>query len=485
MNCVKPFFESTPVHDTSSRLLLVSYHFPPGTSAGALRWEKLSRFFVARGWGLDVVTRDPQGQPDLDWQRLRNLPGNIRVFGIPESTMWMESIEYAAWRAFRKIRPGKPGPVTVVLSAPHAPVSQTARSTFAAWPPRRLSDAIRGYYAWLDYARTDRWAQGAARLALKIVRPGIHAAVITCGPPHMAHVAGPIIARTAGLPHIMDLRDPWSLVERLPENTSSELSLRLARRYERTCVRDAALIVLNTELARRAMQEHYPEIRSHCISVMNGYDDDPVPPPQHDSRFLVAYAGTIYLDRNPRSLLRACAQLVAEQGLSPDQLGLEFIGKAANFNGFAINELARREGLDPAFVSVIPFLPRPKLVERLSRAAVLVNLPQDSHLAIPSKVFEYLRFHAWLLVLEDEGSATELLLRNSGADVVSPGDVVSINRVLRMRYSQFTSGIRPEPLAGHLPLSRRSQAERFLDAIESIVPDNTIRPAKVIPVVEH
>jgi len=56
---------------------------------------------------------------------------------------------------------------------------------------------------------------------------------------------------------------------------------------------------------------------------------------------------------------------------------------------------------------------------------------------------------------------------------------------LRLRYSQFMSGIRPEPLAGRLPLSRRSQADRFLDAIESIVPDNTTGPAKVIPLAEH
>src|SRR5450759_3738332 len=131
------------------------------------------------------------------------------------------------------------------------------------------------------------------------------------------------------------------------------------------------------------MQEYYPEIRSRCVTVMNGYDDDdPIPADQRQGRFLIVYAGTIYLDRNPRALLRACARLIAEQGLSPDQLGLEFIGNTANFNGCTIEELARGEGHDPAFVSVVPFLPRPKLLEQLSRAAVLVNLPQDSHLAI-------------------------------------------------------------------------------------------------------
>jgi hypothetical protein len=340
---------------------------------------------------------------------------------------------------------------------------------------------IRGYYAWLDYARAGKWARNAAALAAAVIKAGSHAAAITCGPPHMAHTAGQAIAHTTGLPYVMDLRDPWSLVERLPNNIASELSLRLALRYERACVRDAALVVLNTVPAMHAMQRVHPEIGSRCITVMNGYDDDPLPPPQHHSRFLIIYAGTIYLDRDPRPLLRACARLIAERRLSPQQLGVEFIGNADNFNGHSVKELAGREGIGPDFVFCRSFLPRNRLAERLARAAVLVNLPQDSHLAIPSKVFEYLRFHAWLLVFEKEGSATELLLRNSGADIVSPGDVDSIFRALQMRYSQFASGVRPKPLAENLPVSRRSQAEILLTAVEHIVQAGVLKRATSAP----
>ena len=479
MNSAKPFFESTPTQNTSSRLLLVSYHFPPGTAAGALRWEKFSRFFVERGWGLDVIARNPEGQTDWDWERLRDLPRDMRVFGIPEPALPVELFEHAAWQAYRRIR--RPRPRTKALSVDAPTIASQSR--FAGWPPRRLSDVIRGYYAWLEYARSDKWARNAAGVALQVIKPGSHRAVITCGPPHMTHAAGPMVAHATGLRYIMDLRDPWSLVERLPKDVSSELWLRLARRYERLCVREAALVVLNTELAQRAMQHVYPELGDRCIAVMNGYDDDPLPSPTHDDRFLIAFAGEIYLDRDPRPLLRACARLLRERGLCARQIGVEFIGNAGNFNGYTIQELARREGLEPAVVSTVPFLPRSQLMQRLSAAAVLVSLPQDSRLAIPSKIFEYLRFNAWLLAIEHEGSATELLLRNSGADVVSPDDVEGMTRVLRGRYSEFVSGIRPQPLAGHLQASRRSQAEILLNAIDSIVLD-TVPGARAVPLVE-
>jgi hypothetical protein len=38
------------------RILLFSYHFPPGTSAGALRWQKMSRIGSELGWDCDVLT---------------------------------------------------------------------------------------------------------------------------------------------------------------------------------------------------------------------------------------------------------------------------------------------------------------------------------------------------------------------------------------------------------------------------------------------
>ena len=43
------------VHDSgptpaTDRLILVSYHFPPDTAIGALRWRKLARYAAERGW---------------------------------------------------------------------------------------------------------------------------------------------------------------------------------------------------------------------------------------------------------------------------------------------------------------------------------------------------------------------------------------------------------------------------------------------------
>ena len=67
---------------------------------------------------------------------------------------------------------------------------------------------------------------------------------------------------------------------------------------------------------------------------------------------------------------------------------------------------------------------------------MLVVLPQDSDMAIPAKVFDYMRYDAWLLALADHGSAVEQLLRASQADVVAPDALETLSALLQVRYIQ-------------------------------------------------
>src|SRR4029450_10757814 len=112
----------------------------------------------------------------------------------------------------------------------------------------------------------------------------------------------------------------------------------------------------------------------------------------------------------------------------------------------SIPDLALETGID-RFVKVHPPGTRQEAAKFLARASVLVNLPQDSHLAIPSKIFEYMQFESWLLALAKPNSATELLLRDTEADVVAPDDVDRLAHILHARYLQHREGRIPTPLA--------------------------------------
>lgn len=467
----RPFYESSGSAPAGRRLLLISYFFPPAQASGSLRWQKLSHYAAERGWSVDVITLDPSCVASPDFDRLADLPRGARVYGVPSPTLRIDQGISAAWQSYRRMRSRysaaraaiTPSDVATPATAAADRPSSLGRKE-VRWGLGGSRGFIRAYSAWLHYARGLRWARDAAALALRVFEPGVHGAVVTSGPPHMTHEAGRLLSRMTGIPFVMDMRDPWSLVERLPEEVASPLWLQLAARHERRAVAQAALVVTNTEPFAIAMRRAHPAASGRVITVMNGSDEGPTPSARHGKRFVLAYAGEIYIDRDPRVLFRAAAPLIGELGLTPEDFGIAFIGDVHRYGKIPVSQMAQEEGISH-FVSIGPPRPHREALEFLAEATMLVSLPQDSDLAIPAKIFEYMRFDAWMLALATAESATGLLLRESGADVVAPNDVERLTSVLRERFLQYRRGIRPTRIATNGRFSRRGQAEVLMEAI--------------------
>jgi glycosyltransferase involved in cell wall biosynthesis len=485
----RPLFEHPGATRSARRLLLISYHFPPDTTIGARRWEKLSHFVAERGWGLDVITC---AESDADLSRLQSLPEDTRVWALPpQSIHAAEWLEHQAWRVYRAIRPaptapsapgnGKSGDTASAGAgsaserepAPSQQPETVSRHDIRWWPltPRNV---LRCYWVWLDFARHGRWASDAVELADRILDADAHFAVVTSGPPHMTHEAGRVLSKRHGIPFVMDMRDPWSLNERVMERWASPLWLRGTARHEREMVSQASLVVANTDPARDALARVYPDASARIITVMNGSDDDPLPPQRRGGRFTIAYAGTIYDYGDPRSLFRAAARVIRDLGLTPDDFGMDFIGSFDDGGEQSLRETARAEGVED-FVSVGPSRSHEGAMEFLSQATMLVTFPGWNSVAIPGKVFECVRFDAWLLALSDAGSATDLLLRGTDADVVPRDDTDGIARVVEKRYQAHLRGEEAVHIARDERFSRRLQARILLDALARLAPPSEVR----------
>jgi hypothetical protein len=316
--------------------------------------------------------------------------------------------------------------------------------------------------------RGQMWATAAARLTAAVVRGGGgYRAIISSGPPHMAHEAARLASQKTKIPFIVDMRDPWSLVQRLREEIASPTWVRRARAYETSIISRAAAVTMNTQGARDAMRAAYPEHGDKIEVVRNGSDDEPLPPPSGDDCFRLRFAGSIYMDRDPRPVFRAARLMITKLGLTPEQFMIEFIGQANKFSNTPTTVIAEQEGV-AAHVRVSSQLPRHLAMEFLAGATMLLSLPQDSDYAVPAKIYEYVRFHAWMLVLATSTSATAEVLRGSDADVVDPADVGGMADVLMMRYQQFASGIMPEPVGQDGGFQRWLQADKLVDLIERV-----------------
>ena len=462
---MKPFWQAGASDPARPRLLLISYHFPPGQATGALRWQKFAGFAYQRGFELDVVTLSPHFLRQVDERRFLDLPPGTRIFGSARTQPRLERAAAGLLRFRRSLR-------TAAVSAPTArqqsnggsQVGLVFQDELRGWSlhPRAVLLALR---AWRSFAADDLWARDAQRVAGAIVEPGLHCAVISCGPPHAAHDAARRVARAARLPYVMDMRDPWSLVPAVESFRASPLFYRIVGGREKAAMRQAALVVVNTPVHERLLADRYPAAAERIISVLNGCDEEPVPPLMSD-RFTIAFAGNIYIDRDPRPIFRAAARLVRERGLTPRQFAIEFLGNVDAFAGRSVLELAAENGIE-GFVHVHPSRPREEALQFLARAPMLLSLPQGVDLSIPSKIYEYMQFQAWVLALADAGSATELVLRGTCADVVAPDDEDAIAAVLAGRFAEYDAGVRPPRLIDRNPeLKRGRQAAKFFDALQ-------------------
>jgi glycosyltransferase involved in cell wall biosynthesis len=479
-----PFFEAPGgPSSTEGRILLLSYEFPPAGTAGARRWQKLTGHLAKHGWGFDVITAEPGTRGPSDMGRLDDLPGGTRVFGVPWKPLLIDALEARVYAAYRRMRDRTRAPGNgSVDGRPAAGVARARPRSLArheiGFTPLTPRQAVRAYYATLLYFRERGWAVRAMRLGKQLVESLDYGAVISCGPPHIQHNPARLIARHAGIPFVMDMRDPWSQVERLMEVMASPLWLEMSARGERRAVRAASLVVCNTERARRTLAAVHPAASARIITVMNGFDEEPLPAPVDDGCFRIAYAGAIYLDRDPRGLFTAAGDVVRELSLAPDRFRIELMGKVQSYNDVSLETIARECGVE-RHLSLHPAGTRDDALRFLARAAVLVSLPQDSAMAIPSKVFEYMRYDAWLLALAEQDTATADLLRGSGTDVVTPDDRGGIARVLKERYLQYCAEGRPRQPALIPSCSRAAQADRLWSALGPLLTRASARGSRV------
>jgi glycosyltransferase involved in cell wall biosynthesis len=440
------------------RALLFSYHFPPSLEAGAQRWDVFTRAGVKRGWRFDVLTAARNAGPASH---------GITVHHIPEDRHWLNQLSDKLVAA--KQQAAHSLPVGAVAPVSDKQVMSRADISF----PTSMADLRRNLRALLLHTHHLPWANATSAAAERLLRSCAYDAVISSGPPHLAAEAARSIAVAGGIPLVLDFRDPWSLLDVLEQGGASWTYLKLASTYERKAVGAASLVVMNTAAAERTMRAAYPS--ADIITIPNGFNGTRPTARHSTEQFVAIYAGTIYLDRDPRPLLAAVAKLAPELGLTADNFQLRFYGAELEFAGQSPEHLAAAAGVPHGLVESRSPLPRRELFEIMESAALLVNLPQGARLCVPSKVYEYLHFSAWVLGLESAGSATHEVLSFVGADIAEPGDVEAITRILRSRILAYRAGERPTPLAQPDQFFAPNEAHRFFDALESRLESRSTR----------
>lgn len=452
-----PHFASPIAGRPSRRLLLVSPAFPPCAEVGAIRWRRFADLLSARGWALDVVAGAAREWDRVDETSLQTLPPNVRVW-TPDLR---PAIPDRVWRTLKPLlRPGRAAP-GATTDSPTAPGHEAAPT-----PSGVLSRLAREYRARNHFASWNDWCARVEALGAAIAADGVPAAVASSGPPHMAHEAARRLSRRLRVPLLIDLRDPWFADHAEPAELRSRTWKSRTSGYEAAACAAASCIVVNTPAAGRIMRERYPALAQRVHVVMNGADPEVRAFAARADRFEILHAGSLYGGRDPRPLFEGVRLLLDRAGAGSGDVAVTFVGDT-RYEGVGLGEIAERAGISSVFTSV-PSVPRDEALRRMGRAAVLAVLPQQWSASVPAKVFEYMQFDAWLLVMGHVGDAMTTLMQDAGADVVPAGNAEAIAQALWRRLQDWRSGRLPMALNTDRRYDRAVQAERLVGALESL-----------------
>src|SRR5208337_4996978 len=319
------------------KLLILTYHFPPSSSAGVFRTLGFVQHLPQFGWRTVVVAPPRYPWEATDQALLARVPPETAVYYVPYP-------HGLIWKPIQKLIPGD-----------------------ACWLPLAAAGCYR---------------------AIRQHRPN---AFLTSGPPHYTHRLGRYLRRCTGLPWVADFRDPWVAGDR------SAMGGKVSRKDERdelSVMREADAIVVNTPGACDLVCQAYPQYAAKVTAITNGYDPEafeshPSPAlPLSGSTIEIVHTGVIYANRSPGPFLEAVRR-IETVALAGKELRVRFIGDLLDQRQKDEVDNQVRGGLN-ATVSLEGRVPYLQSIRAMAHADVLLLLDSPRRRAgVPAKLYEY------------------------------------------------------------------------------------------------
>jgi glycosyltransferase involved in cell wall biosynthesis len=448
-------------------LLFIAYQFAPSLEMGARSCTQIARHLPQHGWSPVVLTakekyiEERYRGSDSDISELRASGAIIRTRLLPHPLdlyRWLKSV------LGRKAQDaGGIGSIETngEDSKPPDAKGKLRRSILLALS---IPDIYTG------------WILPAIVAGLKAARESRAEQIFSSGPFWTNHLVGLALSYLTGLPWTAHFRDPW--ITGNWQAPTSSLATRFNRWLERIVVKRATVVVSVTEEHSAAFRRTYPRLPAdRFITVPNGYDDgewEESPPEmrreqESEGKFLIAYTGKLYIERDPQPLFRALRTLIDSGEIERDQVRVDLVGWCETSEGRSVREMAVNLGLSEC-VNILGPRSRQETIQRIRQADLLLLLAERFVIQIPGKTYEYLRAGRPILALTSEGALANFMLRIGGGWVVDPKDDAGVRGAVRERYRQWKAGERgpvadPEIVAG---FDRRKLAGRLAELFDRL-----------------
>jgi hypothetical protein len=325
------------------RVLIVTYHYPPEPTSGALRMAYLAKYLPECNWDPVVITRPAQFNGEGGHE------GVIRV-GNGEAMLEATASFVSHLPAQRVVGVVKARARDIVFFPDRA----------AWWIPQAVCAGIAAY------------------------RRQPFDVIVTSAMPASVHVVGWTLASILGRPWIADYRDLWT---GNPYVVDSPWRANLLRALERRALRRAHRVTTITEALAGPLAKLHGSKVSVIPNTLDAEEWAGVPFTEPEG-FRIVFAGSLYHGkRNPERLFAQIAALRERGDPAGRDARVDFYGPHPG----NLLELAARYGLAEA-VRYCGIVPRSTVMHAERAAALLLVILNDDQRTVSeygSKIYEY------------------------------------------------------------------------------------------------
>ena len=398
------------MNSSGKHLLVIAYEFPPTAGPGVQRITALTKYLQRLGWRVSVVCGEPVPSAPTDSSMLADVAG-AHVVALPG-----RHVATAIARMLATLKRSRPSSAAGASGA--VPAAGPASALDA--PARRpLSGRISRWLAVPDDAIL--WRRSATRAALLLHAHDPVDVVLATGPPYSAMLAGCDVADSAGVPIVLDLRDPWRDNAALYWPTALHRA-RSAALERRAMACASALVAVSEPIAEEARS-----LGAANVSVLpNGFDPERVPAwePDASAPLTLAFMGRFSRALTDPEPLFAGMALAARQSAAAASVRLVIAGPEYPW----VDALITRYGLSER-VDLRGYLPNSQALAVVAQADVGVIVLADvpgARAIYSSKLFDYLGISIPVLLVGPSDCAAADVLREADAGTVVAPDAQAV-----------------------------------------------------------
>jgi glycosyltransferase involved in cell wall biosynthesis len=411
----------------SSKVLIITYYWPPSGGAGVQRWLKFSKYLPEFGWDPVILTVDPEyaAYPVSDFSLKEDLPPSVKIYLTPATnyfSVYKKDISKIPTAGF----------ANSVDNSLKGKILRFVRGNFFIPDPRK------------------GWNKYAFKKACELIENEEIKHIITTSPPHSTQLIGlKLKKKYPQIKWIADLRDPWTDIYYYKQFYPTFISKWIDLRFEESVLKKADKIITVGTSLKNLFLSKVKGIANKTEVITNGYDEDDFSGiiPTDPSIFNITYVGTLS-DNYPIDGFLKALHLFKEKG---NMYTLRFIGTVSQHQKDLIQSETGVSTLD-----FIPYVDHPRAIEFMLKASVLLLIIPDhesNKSIITGKLFEYLASGKPIACIGPTDGDAAGIIKNTGHGITfSYSDSKGI-------YEYFASLISDKSTLEKMPVKAFSRKE--------------------------